>query len=147
MLQQLNDILEQKVTRDMTTASADAHAFLQGVNPQPSMPAETMVQVLQLMRRRNRHQDLRIITRNVREQGLAAAKAGDAITSSSDDQSAVRLEKVTRRHSRGVSARPSRTPFDTMSHPLMEESPMMSGAQDEPWGRSEEGGEGGGSSR
>ena len=90
-----------------------------------AIPAETMVQVLQVMRRRHRHRDLRILSRAVRMQADRAAKDGASLPTARDAAASVAAERRTQK-STVTKPRP-RSRFDTLSHPLMVDSPMMHG--------------------
>lgn len=86
-----------------------------------------MVQVLQVMRRRHRHRDLRILSRAVRMQADRAAKEG-AVVPGSKHQPPAYAAAADRRQAKSTVTKPrARSRFDTLSHPLMVDSPMMHG--------------------
>ena len=79
------------------------------------MKPETMVQVIQLMKRRNRNNDLPRLTGAVRLLAEVAYSQGDAIVQNGADNAAQASER--RRKSRTRSPQHERS--DTMAHPLM----------------------------
>ena len=124
MLQQLNTILEQKVHMDIDAisrgSSAEARAWLSGApgGQKSAIRRETMVQVLQLMRRRHRHRDLRGLSRAVRAQARQAAQNGDNVSTAG--AVTAHAAAAQRRTWQGEVTSPRRkSRSKTLNHPLM----------------------------